>query len=413
MLFDAKLHPGKLSPECELPGLPRLSKPPVADGEWFELRIRSQNNVVTTFVNGRQQVQHDFTPVLNEGRSFLDGGNFAIQSFQIAGTGQIQLRSVQVRNLDGSNAPQSQPTPAAMPAQPVAPSQVSDPRFEPLVKAYELELAAESEESKAKMEKLNTQLLAALDREEKKAMAGAGLDAVIAIRTEKKRLQESGGLPATDEPSLPKQLQRLRAAWRSEKAKIDAQAALKAAPVREDFVSRLEQLERLLTQEAKIEDALAVRGYRLKLANAVPAAGRSTHAAPGDAVEFQGGRYKLFQEVLTWKQAKLRCEQLDGRLAVVANLEMNQFLYHLAQEHGTTDLWLGATDEQNEGNWVALDGRPAFTNWRPGQPNNKGDGEHYALMMVVFKGAPADGLWSDQPNEAQELHQPHFVCEWK
>jgi len=146
-----------------------------------------------------------------------------------------------------------------------SPPDISDPRFKALFKAYELDLAAKNQDAEAKIQKLNQQLLAALERDEKKAMANADLDGVTAIRAEKQRLQQSGELPASDSPGTPQQLKRLRIAWRAEKAKIDAEQSLNAAPVRKDFVAKLEGLEKTLTREGKIGDALAVRTFRTKL----------------------------------------------------------------------------------------------------------------------------------------------------
>jgi hypothetical protein len=78
-------------------------------------------------------------------------------------------------------------------------------------------------------------------------------------------------------------------------------------------------------------------------------------------------------------------------------------------DHGVAAAWLGATDEQVEGQWVWVDGTPMrYSNWSPvgKQPNNKQGLEHYAVIWIAH-----DGKWSDQPNQSTELH-PGFVCQW-
>jgi WD40 repeat protein len=69
-------------------------------------------------------------------------------------------------------------------------------------------------------------------------------------------------------------------------------------------------------------------------------------------------------------------------------------------------VWIGATDEQKEGEWKWIDGKPlAFTKWGPGQPNNKQNEEHYLMLFL------AQREWSDQPDRSSQ-HTTYFVCEW-
>ena len=45
----------------------------------------------------------------------------------------------------------------------------------------------------------------------------------------------------------------------------------------------------------------------------------------------------------------------------------------------STGVWLGLTDEFEEGNWQWVTGEPLnYTNWYDGEPNNNGGLEHYA-----------------------------------
>ncbi len=110
---------------------------------------------------------------------------------------------------------------------------------------------------------------------------------------------------------------------------------------------------------------------------------------------------------MTWKEAKAKCEELGGRLAVVTGKQQNDFLTKLVTTTGKAEAWLGATDEVKEGTWVWVDGSAmTYKNWGPGQPNNKGNVEHYLLLWAVQK-----GVWSDQPDRSNQ-HNPGFICEW-
>ena len=69
-------------------------------------------------------------------------------------------------------------------------------------------------------------------------------------------------------------------------------------------------------------------------------------AIPDDASAFEGKRYKIFSEHLSWHGARIRCEELGGHLAIVRNERQNEFLKSLAAPTNLRFLWLGASDEQ-------------------------------------------------------------------
>jgi hypothetical protein len=161
--------------------------------------------------------------------------------------------------------------------------------------------------------------------------------------------------------------------------------------------------------------AKQVTGISVRTASS-PSAGDRAHGAdpPGDATTFEGHSYKFFREVMSWHQAKRRCEELGGHLAIVGSDAENDFIMALAKS-GVGNLgkqngvWLGATDEAKEGDWRWIDGsRLRFTNWlqNPKQPNNSGGDEHYLWMWLVQGGA-----WTDQADQPKEM-TAYFVCEW-
>jgi hypothetical protein len=128
-----------------------------------------------------------------------------------------------------------------------------------------------------------------------------------------------------------------------------------------------------------------------------------------DARAFLGKFYKVFPDQLSWHEARVRCQQLGGHLAVVKSEEENRFLTTLVRARGIDVVWLGATDEKLEGRWVWVDGEPMrYSDWSPvgRQPNNKNGLEHYLIMMLAH-----DGKWSDQPNHSVEA-SPGFICQW-
>jgi hypothetical protein len=137
-----------------------------------------------------------------------------------------------------------------------------------------------------------------------------------------------------------------------------------------------------------------------------------TEAATGQAadkpVSYEGKRFQVFSEVLSWHEAKDACEKRGGKLAIVIDADHGQFLTGLVLDAGLKEAWLGATDEADESKWVTVDGAPLqYTNWNSGQPNNANSNEHFLLLW-----AEKGGVWSDQPS-VSTAHRPGYICQWE
>jgi hypothetical protein len=135
---------------------------------------------------------------------------------------------------------------------------------------------------------------------------------------------------------------------------------------------------------------------------------RAIKPIPRDVKSFAGKRWKTFPEKLSWHQARIRCEEMGGRLAIIANEEENRFVTALLADEHMDNAYLGATDEAVEGLWVWLDGtQMQFAPWNPNQPTNKGFcpvAEHY---LMVEK----NGRWNDLSNLSNRS-MFGFVCQW-
>lgn len=147
----------------------------------------------------------------------------------------------------------------------------------------------------------------------------------------------------------------------------------------------------------------------LSLAVVVMAVGATVRAephppvnVPSDAVLFRGAWYKAYFEKLNWHTARDKCARLGGMLVVITDNESNGFVKSLAKGE---PIWLGATDEKVNGQWVWVDGSTMlFKAWAKGEPNNHGGTEHYVKMV-------ADGTWNDVRYEPR-TPVAGYVCEW-
>ena len=130
---------------------------------------------------------------------------------------------------------------------------------------------------------------------------------------------------------------------------------------------------------------------------------------PTDAQLFLGKYYKVFDEFMSWHQARRKCQEMGGHLAIVRNDAENRFILSLLSKTALGSAWLGATDEEREGRWVWVDGSDLlYKNWSEGQPtNNGGRGPENYLHIL------RDGTWNDYYDDGTGQYRPGFVCQWE
>ena len=98
------------------------------------------------------------------------------------------------------------------------------------------------------------------------------------------------------------------------------------------------------------------------------------------------------------------CSGMGSQLAVLADGDRAESLAAAVVQVSDQPLWIGATDAEEEGTWLWVDGTPVEDgSWGEGQPDNWDDSEHCAL--VNWKGT--DGLW----NDASCSYWAGFVCD--
>lgn len=130
-----------------------------------------------------------------------------------------------------------------------------------------------------------------------------------------------------------------------------------------------------------------------------------------DAVQFSEGNgnyYKIFDNKVSWQQAKLVCEGMGGHLATITSKEENEFCYSVFVGSKATHCWLGATDAESEGNWKWVTDEPLeYKNFAKGEPN--GGKNANALKYYSGYNSIASGLWDDTAGSNKNV----YMCEWE
>ncbi|MCI6189283.1 MAG: GBS Bsp-like repeat-containing protein, partial [Clostridium sp.] len=110
--------------------------------------------------------------------------------------------------------------------------------------------------------------------------------------------------------------------------------------------------------------------------------------SPVEVVNKNGNIYAAFRKPLKWHEAKEICEQMGGHLMTITESWEQDIAKDFSNKYGS-NLYIGATDEEEEGNWKWVTGENFdYTQWAVGEPNNDGNGEDY---LGLFQ----NGLWND------------------
>lgn len=134
---------------------------------------------------------------------------------------------------------------------------------------------------------------------------------------------------------------------------------------------------------------------------------------PNDARVFQGKSYKVYTEVLSWRQAETRSQWQGGQLAIADSYATNQFLTGLLRDSGLQEAWLGASRAAAARHWTWTDhSRLNYTDWAPGCPSdNRSSSGFLMLWLGDQKQYAGNGKWRDAPNVA-DGYRPGYICEW-
>ena len=120
------------------------------------------------------------------------------------------------------------------------------------------------------------------------------------------------------------------------------------------------------------------------------------------SVNYNGHSYELYDDILTWQEAKEKCERLGGHLVTVNSKEEQDVLTNLMNNGRRACYFKGSFLKNDKMAWITGENF-AFTNWNTGEPNNYNGHEN---VCVMYK----DGTWNDT-NEQDIGHG--FICEYE
>lgn len=143
---------------------------------------------------------------------------------------------------------------------------------------------------------------------------------------------------------------------------------------------------------------------------------------PSTAVEFNGHYYQVYDNSMTWTEAKEYCEKLGGHLVTITTADEQSFVESIIKNGTKSCYWLGGTDEEAEGNWKWITGEAfSYAHWGKDMPDNW-ETENYLMMFREdhpSKPGNTFGYWNDLKDDCTCKGTPFFrkdefglICEW-
>jgi len=137
-------------------------------------------------------------------------------------------------------------------------------------------------------------------------------------------------------------------------------------------------------------------------------------------------RYKLFDESMTWEEAKLYCESSGGHLVTITSEEEQRTVEALLENEKKKQYWIGIKRVDNELRWITNE-PCSYTNWDNFEPNantKRGYIEEYGQIFNAANPAIPDSQrfkWNDMyidntfPDEESFfcIDNVGFICEYE
>lgn len=134
---------------------------------------------------------------------------------------------------------------------------------------------------------------------------------------------------------------------------------------------------------------------------------------PSDAIVWPGNNhaYKVIQSAVSWTQARDAAVAAGGHLVSLGSQAENDFVRSLVPSSG--GVWIGAfqpsgAGPEPAGGWVWVSGEPwAFATWACNQPDNAGNSEHCAELLIGGNSCN-NARWNDRSANTALW----YVIEW-
>lgn len=135
-----------------------------------------------------------------------------------------------------------------------------------------------------------------------------------------------------------------------------------------------------------------------------------------------GSIYSVYEDSLSWTDAKKFCENIGGHLVTITSEEEQNLVTDLIIGHKKELFWIGLNDTVTDGKWEWVTGEEVvYTNWSSTEPSNGthdsyGDEDYVHILAKKFNDTKPIGCWNDDHNYKimtgdYRTANAGFVCE--
>lgn len=114
---------------------------------------------------------------------------------------------------------------------------------------------------------------------------------------------------------------------------------------------------------------------------------------------YNGNTYQLFNDCLTWEEAKKKCEQLGGHLVTITSAGEQEVVSKLVNGQARIGYWIGGR-KSGSSRWITGESF-SYTNWDVNQPDAWNGEDRYGIYSFT-------GKWNDWLNTEWCIG---FICE--
>ena len=134
----------------------------------------------------------------------------------------------------------------------------------------------------------------------------------------------------------------------------------------------------------------------------------------GGKVELNGHYYEIFDDSMSWSEAKTVCEKLGGHLVTITSQEEQSFIGTLVNLGAKKSYWLGGQYRGGVWCWIT-DEDFSYSNWYPGEPNNSGN--FMQIFSVRTNYNSISNGWDNTRDTGDagggiKYSEIGFICEW-
>ena len=137
--------------------------------------------------------------------------------------------------------------------------------------------------------------------------------------------------------------------------------------------------------------------------------------------EYNGHYYQLFNDAMTWQEAKELCEGLRGHLIVINDEAEQNFMTEIVADASKDNLWIGLYSDDDTLSWKWVNGEEVgYTNWGGLEPTEDITELYVHTYARDYNANKPAGVWNNMQNNGigsdggdyYTTSNYGFICEW-